>query len=66
MNFDSIGFSMKDQQTQRALTRYNVSGHFLSVFSNSSSIAMVASKVPSSLWHKRLTHPRKLHLSSLK
>ncbi|CAL9244028.1 unnamed protein product, partial [Arabidopsis halleri] len=68
IEFDPFGFSIKDLPTRTSLIRCDSSGPLYSFTPSAaipSPLALSASAVPGSLWHKRLGHPSNIHLSRI-
>ena len=67
VEFDPFGFSVKDLQTGRILTRCNSVGHLYPIFSApSSSSSSAFAALSSEVWHNRLGHPGDQVLSFLR
>lgn len=65
IEFDALGFSIKDLQTRCVILRCNSNGDLYTILSSAHSTAHAHLVVSSSLWHQRLGHPSSAVLDSL-
>jgi hypothetical protein len=66
IEFDALGFSVKDLRTKRVILRCNSAGDLYTISASTPSTAQALLAASSSLWHQRLGHPGPAAIASLR